>query len=196
MADRLATVLTGYAPAARQAARTALAGLIQGSYAMGDNPLVTARQISRQFSGITYTRAATIARTEMGVAGWDNLQRSYARDSAVRSWQWMATFDGNACEICTSMHGREFPTSKRLESHPNCRCTMVPVTRGFRPIGANETGVARMRGMDYSALRAIWGPTKALLIRDGADPLSFIGSRTHPVFGRTPVVKSLKPIRD
>jgi SPP1 gp7 family putative phage head morphogenesis protein len=191
MADRLATILAGYAPQAREAARSTLAGLISTSFTAGVNPLVTAREISRQFAGLTYTRAATIARTEMAVAGWEGTQRDYARDPVVNAWQWMATFDGNACEICTTMHGTEYPTSQRLESHPNCRCTMVPVTDAFRPIGAGETGIEQMRAMNYPALAQIWGPTRARLIAGGVNPRSLIGSRRHPVFGRQPVLNRL-----
>ena len=42
--------------------------------------------------------------------------------------------------MCISMHGSIHAVDEKMESHPNCRCSMVPVTKSWEELGA-ELGV-------------------------------------------------------
>lgn len=41
--------------------------------------------------------------------------------------------DGNACEFCTSAAGQRYRTDDLMPLHPNCGCTLEPLTTGLAP---------------------------------------------------------------
>lgn len=70
-----------------------------------------------------------IVRTEttrtFNLAAWDRYQRAGAK-----KWRWLTAYDERTCPICRDRHGRTFSDPSELPphgSHPNCRCTIVPV---------------------------------------------------------------------
>lgn len=58
-------------------------------------------------------------------------------ESILKGVQWKATLDGRTSEICRSRDGRvyEVTSGPRPPAHPNCRSTMVPVTKSWRELG-------------------------------------------------------------
>lgn len=48
--------------------------------------------------------------------------------AGVKEWKWLASTD--SCSICISLNGKRFPITKTHVPpiHPNCTCTIVPVT--------------------------------------------------------------------
>jgi SPP1 gp7 family putative phage head morphogenesis protein len=107
--------------------------LLEG-VALGRSPLETAR-LMRDGLGISHSRAKTLVRTEqMRVFREVNRQR-FIRSSVVKGWKWFAVLDRLSCPVCWSMHGKQFDKRQRMETHPNCRCVMLPVTKTFEELG-------------------------------------------------------------
>lgn len=91
---------------------------------LGEGPRQLAADLANALK-IPLNRALTIARTES-----INAYRSAALDTyransdVVEGWIWSAA--AGACPFCASMDGTLHDLSETLDSHPNCRCGMLP----------------------------------------------------------------------
>ena len=113
--------------------------LIQG-ITVGDNPRETARRMLARVEGGFgggLTRALRISRTEsLDAFRSANATIDRANPDIVTGWRWTSAIDERTCEVCVSMHGRDFPTEEPgPEGHVNCRCDRVPITRSWRDLG-------------------------------------------------------------
>ena len=125
-------------------AQSAEDALVQGMV-MGYNPRKIAPMI-RDALGIQLNRALTISRTEVMRAQRIATAESYkANADVIKGWRWQAALTGNTCPVCISMHGSIHPVEEEMESHPNCRCSMVPVTKSWEDLGAEL-------GFDFSGV--------------------------------------------
>lgn len=122
-----------------EGAQAAEDALVQG-IVLGYNPRKIAPMI-RDALGVLLNRALTISRTEVMRAQRVAAAESYkANADVLKGWRWEAALTGNTCPVCISMHGSVHPVDERMESHPNCRCSPVPVTKSWDELGA-ELGV-------------------------------------------------------
>jgi SPP1 gp7 family putative phage head morphogenesis protein len=132
----LDTLFRGIRAEGAQAAEDAL---VQG-IVLGYNPRKIAPMI-RDALGVQLNRALTISRTETMRAQRVAASESYkANADVMKGWRWQAALTGNTCPVCISMHGSIHPVEEEMESHPNCRCVMIPVTKSWEELGA-ELGV-------------------------------------------------------
>jgi deoxycytidylate deaminase len=67
-------------------------------------------------------RVATIESYRAG------LLQTFRQSSDVKAWRWTTERKPRTCVICLGMDGQIFPLGQVQTSHPNCRCTLVPVT--------------------------------------------------------------------
>ena len=126
-----------------KALQDAQEALVQG-IALGQNPRKIA-PILRDALGVNLSKALTISRTEVMRAHRETSQAIYqANDDVVKGWRWSAALDSTTCEACFAKHGTEYPLGERMATHPNCRCSEVPVLYTMEEIGARY-------GMDLSA---------------------------------------------
>ena len=137
----LDTLFRGIRAEGAQAAEDAL---VQG-IVLGYNPRKIAPMI-RDALGVQLNRALTISRTETMRAQRVAASESYkANADVMKGWRWQAALTGNTCPVCISMHGSIHPVEEEMESHPNCRCSMVPVTKSWEDLGAEL-------GFDFSGV--------------------------------------------
>jgi SPP1 gp7 family putative phage head morphogenesis protein len=47
----------------------------------------------------------------------------------VKKWEWLVTNDDKTCEDCLANSGKIFELDEPFDSHPNCRCTLIPRLR-------------------------------------------------------------------
>jgi len=107
------------------------------------NPLVTMRKIRGLLDG-NRRRAMTIARTEQLRASRAASQATYQQSKVVVKWMWNSALDRRSCYACISLHGTIWNKEESQHTHPNCRCSMVPVTKTWAEMGVKgvpETGV-------------------------------------------------------
>lgn len=126
----LASLFDAIGPQARAGWESALfRGL-----AMGKGPRDVAAMAQRA-TATGMARSLTIARTEMLRAYRAASARSYqANKDVLDGWVWLSAGDGDTCAACLGMHGSVHPLSETLSSHPNCRCTMGPLTKPLSDI--------------------------------------------------------------
>ena len=132
-----------------EGAEAAQDALVQGVI-LGHNPRKIAPMI-RDALSIQLDRALKISRTEVLRAHREASQQSYkANDNIVKGWKWHSAADDRTCPSCWAMHGTEHPNEEKFSSHPNCRCTPVPLTYSWAEIGARY-------GVDLSEVDDIGG---------------------------------------
>lgn len=145
---------------------------------LGKHPREIAREISK-VTDIPRYRAERIARTEiLGAYREAKREAHIANADLVDGWIWYAQL-ATCCGACWAMHGTEHTNDEVLESHPNCRCTMVPKTRTWKELGfegidddligpdQRERAQAMYERATEEELVKRFGPGKAKAIMDG-----------------------------
>ena len=116
-----------------QAATDLLRKRLITGLALGEGPRAVASSIRRAL-GVPLNDALRIARTEMMVSYRTASLNIYrANSDVVSGWEWLAS--PGACDFCESMNGTMHDLSESLESHPNCRCSSLPLTRSLSDLG-------------------------------------------------------------
>ena len=178
-----------------QQALTAVREEVLRAVVLGQNPRRAARLIARRVAAIPLARAMTIARTEALRAQREATRLGY-REMGVRQWQRVAALDGRTCPVCWALHGTRYPVSEPFRTHPNCRCTMMPVLPGvdFGIPTAQDALLALRRHQVWEN----FGRGRTYLMRSWPerfyeDMTRFVAWDDHPIFGPTP---RLRPTRD
>jgi SPP1 gp7 family putative phage head morphogenesis protein len=106
--------------------------LVKG-LALGQSPRTVARSIEQGLE-ISRNRALTITRTESLRAMRSATLRSYAANADIlRGYRRIAAHQTRTCLACLALDGVEYPiTYQFFPSHPNCRCSLIPVLRNLR----------------------------------------------------------------
>jgi SPP1 gp7 family putative phage head morphogenesis protein len=112
---------------------------------LGKNPMQTGREL-RQAASISSIKAQTIARTETIRAYRETQHLSLnENDDVLEGWVWTASKSERSCASCLAMDGTFHKLEERMNSHPNCRCVAVPLTKGIEQVtgrkGLGETRV-------------------------------------------------------
>jgi SPP1 gp7 family putative phage head morphogenesis protein len=181
--NRLGRSLDRYRDRAGTRARRAIVEELTRGMKRGDGPDAVARRIRKRVADVALGRAMTIARTEMMTALWERTRTDFTRDPVVTGWQWMARLDGRTCVICRAMHGRRFPKTERIESHPNCRCAMVPMIRDVVAIPESQTGEALFRRLPAREKRRILGAERYAAYRAGVALGDMVERTSSTVYG-------------
>lgn len=190
---------------------TAVADALRAGMASGSNPRVVARLFDTAL-GIPRSRALTIARTEMlGAYRTAALDGYRANRDVVEGWIWQAADDGRCCAMCAAMQGSEHSLDETLDSHPGCRCAMLPKTKRYadilEPLGIDasdipetsisvQSGADWFAGLDASQQRAIIGTQAGYdAYQRGDVSLSdFVGVAHDATWGASRYQKSLKQL--
>lgn len=175
-----------YAAYATEAAETLRYGI-----AVGQNPRRVAQTLNR-LTNEPYHISERVARTEM-INSYREVRRSTMQENpqVVTGWVWIAQID-DCCGSCLAMHGTVHDSDEILESHPNCRCDMLPQTvtwsdLGFEDIDEIDEGfedefradAAKQLDKSKSELSKRFGPGKAELIKNGDVSLDDLTRRTY-----------------
>lgn len=128
--EPLGQLLSEIAPSAEEAVRNSLAYGV----ATGQTPRVIADDVIVQ-SGMSRTRALAIARTETLGAYRSITKERFMGSRIVQQWEWRAALDARTCPACAAMNGTKHPATEPLASHPNCRCSMSPLTPSWDELG-------------------------------------------------------------
>jgi len=173
------------ATTAQVAKSTLFAGI-----AAGVNPKVVARQL-RRTAGYSVVRARTIARTEMLRAYRQATLETYREnDDIVSGWIWVAALSIRTCAACLALHGKQFPLEEDFGTHPNCRCTQIPITGEGQDIERGEDWFARQ---PESVQLAVLGKAKLEAYQSGQITLQdLIHEEDSKIWGKTRSEASLK----
>lgn len=171
--------------------------------AMGLNARQVGRQI-RKAAGLGLTRSLTIARTETLRAYRHASIQSYRENTeVVEQWEWLASRSVRTCAMCLAMDGKRFPLSTPFGSHPNCRCTAIPVLKSWEELGFSgieeeekpETGAEWFVKQPEEAQRTILGDAKYEAWKAGKITLQdLIGYENDRRWGPSRWERSLKDV--
>lgn len=158
-----------------------------------------ARDVARaanRASGMGLTRAMTISRTETLRAYREATRETYlANSDVVMEWEWLTARSERTCPVCLAMDGKRFQLSKPFGTHPNCRCTMIPVITGNTTTSTERVKTASEWFQDQpeKTQRSILGNAKYEAFRSGEITLDdLVGYRNDPKWGPVRFEKSLE----
>jgi SPP1 gp7 family putative phage head morphogenesis protein len=196
-------LLSPFSYRAQQAAKSALVTGV----AMSENPRAIERRL-QQALGITKARALTISRTEILRAHREATRTSYlANPTYVERWQWLSAMDSRTCPMCWAMTGTIHDVDEVMGTHPNCRCTQVPLPPLFAtllpnvpladlereaPVPSGELAFAHLSAAEQEQ---ILGPAAYREYASGQLQLSaLVGYHEHAEWGPTRYTRSLRSL--
>lgn len=176
--------------------------------ALGLNPRQVAGNWRQRIAGVSRAKAETITRTEMMRSFRESSRKTMeANSDIIKEWQWYCSLEARTCPVCWSMHGRKFPLKTKMATHPNCRCTMLPVTKSFEELGipgvrvpTEDRRLTTPGDVLFMELPAadkikVLGPAGYRAYEAGAlDLEDYVGEAWSPVWGATRYQKSLSSI--
>lgn len=161
-----------------------------GGLAAGHHPSVVARALRADLGGGLY-RAQMIARTEMLRAHREATRQTYLQTDTVSGWRWLCARQATTCAMCWAMDGTEHKKDEPMGTHPNCRCTSVPIFPGTMAKG--KTGAELFAELPDEKQAEILGPGKFAAFKSGAITLpQLVKVKQSPQWGVTRSEASLK----
>lgn len=144
----------------------------------------------------------TIARTETHRAYRSATQRVMDDNKhLLKGWRWSAAKSSRTCAACLALDGRIFDTDVPMRAHPNCRCSLAPVTKSWKDLGydipepliVRESGDAWLKRQPAAVQRDILGPAAQAQYASGAVQLDdFVRLRKSSRWGSSYVRGSLQ----
>lgn len=143
-----------------------------------------------QADALPRARAELIARTELIRSYREGTRQSHlANADVVRAVRWLAAKTPRTCAACLALDGREFPVGYSQQSHPACRCTLVPVTEFDQ--GPALTGLQYAETLPLEAQERIFGKAGNRLRKAGWVELGdFAEEGFSPLWGRSYTVQA------
>lgn len=168
--------------------------LVSGLLA-GQPPRTVGRAISRDV-GLASARAQTIARTETLRSYRMAQQVAWERNKAlVPRFRRLAALNRRTCPACLAMDGAEQETGTLMASHPNDRCTVVPILAipGLAQTPP-ESGADWFARQDADVQRTVLGMGGYERYQDGVPLARFAGVQEDAAWGPSIRVTPLKEI--
>lgn len=172
--------------------------LVRG-LASGAHSRTIGRRIA-QTTGMPAARAATIARTEIHRSYRESGRLAMQANPMVDQWRWVAALGARTCAACWAMHGTLHSVGEPMGTHPNCRCSQVPVVGaanlralGIDPPPPGPTGTELFAQQPQSVQLQILGPDRFREFRRGRLTLAdTVQTRTSREWGTTRTVASTR----
>lgn len=174
--------------------------------ASSDNPEAVAKRMAKTYKDLGISRAHTIARTEMIRANREAQRQSFAENfTIVKGWVRVSAGDQKVCVVCWGLQGQVQDLAQVVPSHPNCRCTVVPVTPSYAELAGLPEGAfdepeplptrdESFMMLSESERRNVLGPSRYRLWETGTSLDSFGRVVQDPKWGPQAVVIPLKDL--
>jgi len=189
-----------------QAQENAIIDTLVAGTAAGIGPEALARAMYHRVADPTnlpMSRAKVIARTEMMRASRAANQMLFEQNPGIIGYRRMAVQDLRACPACVALSGTFHKVGEIMPTHPQCRCTQVPVTKTWAEITGNKdlpdfnapplTGEMIMSGLSIDDQQQILGMERWQMWKNGTPLQNFISIEDNPDWGPT---TRTKPIWD
>lgn len=135
-------------------------------------------------------RVLTISRTETNEA-YRAASREFYASADIKQYVWLAVLDPRTCAVCWHLHGQRFKSAKKIFSHPNCRCVLVPWTKNQKRI---LTGAEHFARLETGYQKQILGGKKFEIYKAGKSFDEFFSSRVDIEYGQRFFVKNLSDL--
>lgn len=171
--------------------------ILEDAYPLAANAL-TKQLISNVGRGKNPRSILAFARKQGLVAGLDHIllvsrdqsvrafrqasQASYANDPNVIGYKRMAARQTRTCPMCLALDGTLYPTDELMPVHPQDRCTMIPVLRGF-PATNWKSGRTWFNEQTPAIQQKMLGPERYRLFKQGTPLTDFVTTGNHETWG-------------
>lgn len=166
--------------------------------AKGENPRVIGARMKRDSAdgGILdrpLYEQVRVARTEPLRAYRESARITYkANADVVAAWEWRAFPGPRTCAYCLAMDGTKHDLDEKMATHPQCRCTELPVTELSEdpPV----SGAEYLYNLDANGQDNVFGSrTMGELYRSGKIQLTDVVEQyDHPEWGRVGRAASMR----
>jgi len=95
----------------------------------------------------------------------------------VEGWVWWSSLDSDTCMACAVEHGTFHTNDESMDSHYNCRCTSIPVVKGYDD--KIQTGEDWFKGLSEKQQRDMMGGDTYAAWKEGKFDLSDMAGRRH-----------------
>lgn len=178
----------------------AIVGEVQTGVALGWNVKKIASRIKQAIrgdNGISHDSRAvrrlstTVTTATLQAYREANLETYRANSRVVKGWRWLSARTINTCPVCWALDGREFPPETPFSSHPNCKCTPIPILQG--ETHAFETGDSLFSKLSDAQQSEILGKGKYEAYKAGKLRLAdLVGEREDEIWGKMYAERNLK----
>lgn len=136
----------------RAGASTAAAALIDAGAAdlAHDAGLITMDKLVYEAAKIAASQIYTVTATEATHGARYAELEEFQADELCTGWYWYAEAD--SCGACAVMAGSLHTVDEGLESHPNCRCEMIPARAGESAEFETNSLLGQIRSGDEEGL--------------------------------------------
>lgn len=138
------------------AVRPDLADIITKAIVTGQGPRAAAAEMAQYVDGASY-KLLRISRTEI-LSSYRTATKVSASQNAdiLDSAVWVCSLSSNTCPACLAMSGEHFPVDYDMETHPQCRCTLVYSVKGVG-LPDMQTGDEWLAGQSSATQRDVLG---------------------------------------
>ena len=116
-----------------------------------------------------------------------NASTEFYAEAGIKQYRFLSALDPRTCLVCWRLHGTKWKLNEKPHIHVNCRCVILPVTKGEKI----KTGVELFNSLETGFQKQILGPKRFALFQAGSSIDSFVGVEKSKEFGRTFFVKNL-----
>ena len=165
-----------------------------GGVARGLGPLAVAREM-RDGMGMGLDRALLIARTEMLRSYRQASLDQYKAAGVVTKYMRRCANDERSCVECLAEDGMIMDTDALFDSHPDCRCFVIPILEG-EPLPEMQTGEEWLAAQPEAYQKEILGPGRFELYQNGMPLIDMVDVVQDPDWGPTLELKTLGELRE
>ncbi|MGG3210952.1 minor capsid protein [Geobacillus stearothermophilus] len=121
-----------------------------------------AKRIDKQFNSKAF-QSQRLIRTESSKIISSAQEKIYKDSGVVQKVQWVATLEGNTCEQCARLDGKQFDIDDQTKPspprHPNCRCCLIPIIEGYEPTKRKDNETKQV--IEYQSYEE-WAKSKGI----------------------------------
>lgn len=162
--------------------------------ASGKHPTTVARSMIRDGLSQSLNRMMVIARTEQLRVYREASRQAYQRSGVVQWYKRLAAKSSRTCIACLLADGQIYNTDVIMDTHPCCRCAMIPVVNGYLPTAWQE-GPEWFMAQSAATQRSILGPGRYEGWWSGHFRLEdMITQREDPIWGNSLQPASLRSL--
>jgi len=171
------------------AVRTVLLQGIRG----GASPERIATNMVRSGFGSSYQQALLISRDQQSRIFREATRQSFI-EAGIRQYMRLAKHDPNTCLACLALDGTIYSVDEFIETHPQCRCKMVPVINGYA-IAGRRSGQEYFESLSSQSQKRILGPGRYDAWQAGKFKFAdLVTTGRNPTWGPTARVTNLRDL--
>lgn len=158
----------------------------------GASPERIATNMIRSGFGSSYQQALLISRDQQNRIFREATRQAFI-EAGIEQYVRVAKHDNRTCPACLALDGTIYSVNELIETHPQCRCKLVPVIAGY--------GLNRRSGQEYfeslspQTQRRMLGPGKYEAWEQGKFRFSDLATvKRNPTWGPTARVTNLRDL--